>query len=394
MANIFEQPSVVAAVALETLYRQIVLPRLVYTDIINDMAPGTGGKVTIPKPAVLTARVFDRSAGSPITLDDVIEGGVDVNMDKNIYSAVPIPDEDATLNIRNFAQQVLLPQTQAVAQSLEDRVAALFASLPTGPTAAANEVQTVTVTALSGNVVLTVLGGNATFAFNASAATVQTAITGVAGVGAGNATVTGASGGPYTVTFVGSLATVNVPTMTATGATVATTTTGTPAGVGNADISVTPDALGRNVVQGLTKAWAALTKKNVPQMGRVFVGGADFIAALLDDPNITRVDEAGETDALREARVNRVRGFQVYEANSLPADTGYAFTREAVAFVTKAPANPRGASASALVTDSGMTLRWLSDYDASYLRDRSIVSVLAGGGIVDADRAVRVILVP
>lgn len=43
-------------------------------------------------------------------------------------------------------------------------------------------------------------------AFNATNATVQAALTGLSTVGAGNATVSGSAGGPYTVTFTGALA--------------------------------------------------------------------------------------------------------------------------------------------------------------------------------------------
>jgi hypothetical protein len=408
MANIFEQPKVIAAVALETLYRQMVLPRLVYTDIVNDMRPGTGGTVTIPKPAVLQARLFDRSSGQAITLDEVAEGGVDVKIDKNIYSAVPIPDEDATLNIRNFTEQILIPQTQAVAQDLEERTAQIFQGLPAAPSpAGANEVQTVTISGspTGGSFTLTFDGDTTdAIAFNAAASTVQARLRALDSVGGANVKVTGSAGGPYTVTFQNDLADEDVPALTAdpsglTGGSspnvaVATTAGGVPAGDGNADVAMTQNTGGdfSGPVRALTKAWAALTKKNVPQMGRMFVGGADVIGALLDDPNLTRVDQSGDTDALKEAYVNRIRGFQVYEDNALDPAEGYAFTREAIAFVTKPPANPRGAAASAEVTDNGIMMRWLSDYDAAFLRDRSIVSVLAGGGVVDANRVVRVVL--
>lgn len=43
-------------------------------------------------------------------------------------------------------------------------------------------------------------------AYNATAATVQTALTGLSTVGAGNATVSGSAGGPYSVIFTGTLA--------------------------------------------------------------------------------------------------------------------------------------------------------------------------------------------
>ena len=50
----------------------------------------------------------------------------------------------------------------------------------------------------------------------ATAAQVQTALAALSNIGAGNVTVTGANGGPYTVSFVGTLAETNVAQMTAT----------------------------------------------------------------------------------------------------------------------------------------------------------------------------------
>lgn len=57
-------------------------------------------------------------------------------------------------------------------------------------------------------------------AYNAWASTVQTAVTGLSSVGAGNATVSGSTGGPYTVRFTGALAnTSNALTGSGTGLT-------------------------------------------------------------------------------------------------------------------------------------------------------------------------------
>ena len=53
-----------------------------------------------------------------------------------------------------------------------------------------------------------------TIAYNASAGTVQTALTGLTHIGSGNATVTGDAGGPYTVHFTGSLARTDVLPLT------------------------------------------------------------------------------------------------------------------------------------------------------------------------------------
>lgn len=64
-------------------------------------------------------------------------------------------------------------------------------------------------------------------AYNASAASVQVALEALSALGTGNVTVSGAAGGPYTVTFAGALATTPVPLLgsDATGLTGGTTPT-------------------------------------------------------------------------------------------------------------------------------------------------------------------------
>lgn len=101
-----------------------------------------------------------------------------------------------------------------------------------------NEVQTVTITGgpTGGTFTLTYSGQTTSaIAYNASASTVQTALAALSNVGSGNVTVTGSNGGPYTVTFTGTLGSKNVAQMTATssltggtspGVTVATSTAG------------------------------------------------------------------------------------------------------------------------------------------------------------------------
>jgi hypothetical protein len=105
--------------------------------------------------------------------------------------------------------------------------------------AKANEVQTVTVTGAptGGTFTLTWSGQTtAAIAYNATAAAVQSALEALSNIAPGDVIVTGAAGGPYTVTFVGVNAGTDVAQMTASGAgltggttpsvTVATTTAG------------------------------------------------------------------------------------------------------------------------------------------------------------------------
>jgi len=153
-------------------------------------------------------------------------------------------------------------------------------ALLVGKGAVTNEVQVVTVAAGGNPFTLGFRGAvTSSLANAATAATVQTAVQGLATVGSGNATVAGSNGGPYTVTFAGALAGLAVDELDAVGATVATTTEGesangitgliNQAGVQTGVLDVT-DA--DSLLDAIALASAAEVTPN-----RWFVNGNDFI---------------------------------------------------------------------------------------------------------------------
>jgi hypothetical protein len=89
-----------------------------------------------------------------------------------------------------------------------------------GATAGINEVQRVTLSSVptGGTFTLTFEAQTTTaIAYNASAATVSTALQALATIGAGNCSVTGSAGGPWDVTFIGAEAAQNQVSMTGDG---------------------------------------------------------------------------------------------------------------------------------------------------------------------------------
>lgn len=129
--------------------------------------------------------------------------------------------------------------------------------LPTG--AGTSEVQTVTISGgpTGGTFVLDFNGQPTTdLAFNATAASVQTALQALSTIGAGNATVTGSAGGPYTITFAGTLANTNVPQLVAvsnlTGGTSPGVAVSTPTGGAAGQIlKITDDTTGLRDVRAM-----------------------------------------------------------------------------------------------------------------------------------------------
>lgn len=132
MANSFLKATVINRTALKLLEREVVLPRVVWSFADAEFRGAFDDTVTLRLPAVLAAREYgwrnDRS--SEIVVDDVTETAVPVTLNHDLYSAVAVTDEQLTLDIVDFAEQVLNPQVKAVARGLED----LIASTMTGAT--------------------------------------------------------------------------------------------------------------------------------------------------------------------------------------------------------------------------------------------------------------------
>lgn len=135
---------------------------------------------------------------------------------------------------------------------------------------------------------------------------------------------------------------------------------------------------GSDYVAAFTEARKALRNMGVPATGLVAAVGTDVAAQLLKSDLLRKADAAGTTDALREATLGRLMGFEVIESNMLPAGAGYFYHRDAFTLVLRAPRVPEGVPFGQSVAANGFALRWIRDYDPTVLADRSIVSTFIG----------------
>lgn len=134
----------------------------------------------------------------------------------------------------------------------------------------------------------------------------------------------------------------------------------------------------------------ALNDADVPRGGRIFLVGSAVEAALLKDPDLKRVDDAGSDSVLRDATVGRLGGFTVVGSNSINENHAYAFHPSAYVLATVAPVVPSGVAEGARSEFAGLAMRWIRDYETARLRDRSVVSAFAGTtSVLDDDELVR-----
>lgn len=275
----FYTPETIARVGLSLVRGDLVLSRTVNRDFEADFRGGTGYSVNVRKPATLVAasRILtpQNSTPSAISVQTLTEAVVSVSLDKMIYSAVDVTDEDLTLNIEDFSRQVLAPQVTAVAEGCENAVVA--------------EMQDLTGDETLGD------------AYNTE---------------------------DPTATFVA--------------------------------------------------ARKALRDLQVPASNLYAAVGTGVYADLLNAQALRSVGESGSGDALRDATVGRVAGFTVIECNRLDENEMVFYHRDAFTLAIRAPQVPQGVAFGSSVAGDGFAMRYIRDYDASLLQDRSIVSTIIG----------------
>lgn len=151
---------------------------------------------------------------------------------------------------------------------------------------------------------------------------------------------------------------------------------------------------GSNVMQVLIKARQVLNERHIPTDGRTFAVGADIEAAILQLPQLQKVNESGTSEVLRNAVIGRLFGFTILADPALPTDFGIAYHKDAFAHVTRPSRQPEGAAKSATVAQDGFALRWIQHYNPLQLEDQSVVDTFYGATTLDANRAVSVTLAP
>lgn len=114
----------ISALAVELLARSVVLPATVMRVPGAEYGGASGDTVTVRVRQNRTAEI-QATPGDTINFDSINEIGVDVQV-HHIYNAVPITDEDLSLNLVDFGSQVVQPSVLAVSRRAEQFIADLM----------------------------------------------------------------------------------------------------------------------------------------------------------------------------------------------------------------------------------------------------------------------------
>lgn len=120
MANTIIKAGQIVQAATLLLQREVVLPRLVWRQPDAAFRGALNDTITLRVPAVRTAQTRTMRSDVPLSPTDLTETSVPVTLDTHVYDLLNIRDEELTLDIVDFAAQVLNPQMRAVAEGMED----------------------------------------------------------------------------------------------------------------------------------------------------------------------------------------------------------------------------------------------------------------------------------
>lgn len=113
---------------LGLLERESTLPNLMWRNAAGDFAGALNDTISLRLPAYTTARTRALRSGTARVRDSLNERKVDVSLTTDIYKDITITDEELTLDIANFGEQVLNPILNAHVQKLEDIAATALTS--------------------------------------------------------------------------------------------------------------------------------------------------------------------------------------------------------------------------------------------------------------------------
>lgn len=133
MAHAFIKPTYVVDSAIQYLQSSVVLPQLVWRNAFGDFAGKFNDTITVrvPAPTNANTRVL-RGTGSArnLTASDLTEDSFPVTLTDDVYNLILLTDEEKTLDVPDFATQVLARQVDAVARKLENGLAQTIINAP------------------------------------------------------------------------------------------------------------------------------------------------------------------------------------------------------------------------------------------------------------------------
>lgn len=136
-----------------------------------------------------------------------------------------------------------------------------------------------------------------------------------------------------------------------------------------------------NVLAAILEARHALNRMGASKVKRTLLVGSDWDTILQGDGALlaSNVGNTIAESAFADALLGKIKGFDIVVSEDIAPDEAYALTGDSFVFLNAAPGVPESAVAGAsTLSQDGIAMRWLRDYDPSYQVERSTVNTWYG----------------
>ncbi|MCQ9385122.1 hypothetical protein [Brevibacterium moorei] len=130
------------------------------------------------------------------------------------------------------------------------------------------------------------------------------------------------------------------------------------------------------IFNAIVDAKAAIKKMRTPEASFTCLCGSNFAAELIKSNRLVFAE--GDGSALSTATLGSIAGVTFVESNIIPEDEAYIFAKSGFVLYNAAPPAPTSAPYTASASAGGFALRWIMDYDTSFLTDRSVYDTYVG----------------
>lgn len=132
--NSFATAEQVAATAAVLAGTDLGIADLVHRDVERDYNAGGGDTVLVAVPGATEVHTRGVRSLDPLTGGAVIEQTIPVTLTEEVYSSVPISRGDETLDLTDYARQVLRPQALGIVRHITATVAEAMSATPVDAT--------------------------------------------------------------------------------------------------------------------------------------------------------------------------------------------------------------------------------------------------------------------
>ena len=139
--------------------------------------------------------------------------------------------------------------------------------------------------------------------------------------------------------------------------------------------------IAENALNAIVEARHALNRMGASKVKRTLVIGSDWDTILQGSKALqaAAVGDSVAESAFVDALIGKVKGFDVVVSEDIEPDEAYALTGDSFVFLNAAPGIPESAVAGAsMLSQDGIAMRWLRDYDPQYQVERSTVNTWYG----------------